>query len=132
MYPERMPFIRVLVFSENARFAEFCEKCNVTFVGPGSEIIRNLGNKQVARNTMVAAGVPVIPGTNEPIYDVEAGAREAQKIGYPVIIKAALGGGGKRECVPPIRRRNSRWHFRRPRKRHRLLSVTERCIWNTL
>ncbi len=81
--------------SENARFAEFCEKCNVTFVGPGSEIIRNLGNKQVARNTMVAAGVPVIPGTNEPIYDVEAGAREAQKIGYPVIIKAALGGGGK-------------------------------------
>lgn len=81
--------------SENARFAEFCEKCNVTFVGPGSEIIRNLGNKQVARNTMVAAGVPVIPGTNEPVYDVEAGAREAQKIGYPVIIKAALGGGGK-------------------------------------
>lgn len=81
--------------SENARFAEFCEKCNVTFVGPSSEVIRNLGNKQVARNTMVTAGVPVIPGTDEPIYDVEVGAGEAQKIGYPVIIKAALGGGGK-------------------------------------
>lgn len=81
--------------SENARFAEVCEKCNVTFVGPGSEVIRNLGNKQVARNTMAAANVPVIPGTDEPIYDVETGAAEAQRIGYPVIIKAALGGGGK-------------------------------------
>lgn len=81
--------------SENARFAEFCEQCNVTFVGPDSEVIRNLGNKQVARNTMVAAGVPVIPGTDEPIYDVKTGALEAERIGYPVIVKAALGGGGK-------------------------------------
>lgn len=81
--------------SENARFAEFCEKCHVTFVGPGSEVIRNLGNKQIARNTMLAAGVPVIPGTEEAILDVETGAKEAERIGYPVIIKAALGGGGK-------------------------------------
>lgn len=49
--------------SENARFAEVCEKCNLTFVGPSSEVIRALGNKQVARNTMVSAGIPVIPGT---------------------------------------------------------------------
>ena len=81
--------------SENARFAEICEQCNVTFVGPGSEVIRNLGNKQIARNTMKAAGVPVIPGTDRPIPDARTGAREAKKIGYPVIIKAALGGGGK-------------------------------------
>ena len=81
--------------SENARFAEICEQCNVTFVGPGSEVIRNLGNKQIARNTMKAEGVPVIPGTDRPIPDAKTGAREAKKIGYPVIIKAALGGGGK-------------------------------------
>lgn len=81
--------------SENARFAEICEQCNVTFVGPSSQVIRSLGNKQVARNTMVAAGVPVIPGTDSPIYDAETGEEEAEKIGYPVIIKAALGGGGK-------------------------------------
>lgn len=81
--------------SENARFAEFCEKCNVTFVGPGSEVIRNLGNKQIARNTMAAAGVPVIPGSEKAIFDVETGMEEAERIGYPVIIKAALGGGGK-------------------------------------
>lgn len=81
--------------SENARFAEICEKCNVTFVGPSSEVIRNLGHKQIARNTMVAAGVPVIPGTDKAIYDAGEGAREARQIGYPVIVKAALGGGGK-------------------------------------
>ena len=81
--------------SENAKFAEFCEQCNVTFVGPDSKVIRSLGNKQIARNTMVAAGVPVIPGTDKPVLDVETGEQEAKKIGYPVIIKAALGGGGK-------------------------------------
>lgn len=81
--------------SENARFAEICEQCGVTFVGPCSEVISSLGNKQTARNTMAAAGVPVIPGTDKPVLDVETGAKEAKKIGYPVIIKAALGGGGK-------------------------------------
>ena len=81
--------------SENAKFAEFCEQCNVTFVGPDSKVIRSLGNKQIARNTMMAAGVPVIPGTDKPVMDVETGEREAKRIGYPVIIKAALGGGGK-------------------------------------
>ena len=81
--------------SENAKFAEFCEQCNVTFVGPGSEVIRNLGNKQIARNTMTAAGVPVIPGTDKPVMDAKTGAAESDRIGYPVIVKAALGGGGK-------------------------------------
>ncbi len=81
--------------SENSRFAELLEQCNITFIGPGSDVIARLGNKQEARNTMVAAGVPVIPGTTEPIYDVQAGKEAADKIGYPVIVKAALGGGGK-------------------------------------
>ena len=81
--------------SENARFAQICEQCNLIFVGPPSQVIQNLGNKQIARNTMEAAGVPVIPGTTEAILDVQTGAREADRIGYPVIIKAALGGGGK-------------------------------------
>ena len=81
--------------SENARFAQICEQCNLIFVGPPSQVIQNLGNKQIARNTMEAAGVPVIPGTTEAILDVQTGAREADRIGYPVIIKAALGGGGE-------------------------------------
>ena len=58
-------------------------------------MIRNLGNKQIARNTMTAAGVPVIPGTDKPVMDAKTGAAEADRIGYPVIVKAALGGGGK-------------------------------------
>ena len=81
--------------SENSRFAELCEQCNITFIGPDSEVIAKLGNKQEARNTMAAAGVPVIPGSTEPIFDARTGAAIAEEIGYPVIVKAALGGGGK-------------------------------------
>ena len=81
--------------SENSKFAELCEQCGITFIGPTSQVIARLGNKQIARNTMEAAGVPVIPGSRDPIYDVSDGARAAGKIGYPVIVKAALGGGGK-------------------------------------
>ena len=81
--------------SENSKFAELCEQCSITFIGPESDVIRKLGNKSEARNTMMNAGVPVIPGSKEPIYDAEEGAKIAAEIGYPVIIKAALGGGGK-------------------------------------
>lgn len=81
--------------SENSQFAQLCEKCNITFIGPGSDIIAKLGNKQEARNIMTAAGVPVIPGSEDPIFDAKTGAEAAEKIGYPVMIKAALGGGGK-------------------------------------
>lgn len=81
--------------SENSRFAELCEQCNITFIGPGSDVIRRLGNKQEARNTVMEAGVPVVPGSTEPLEDAEAGAQTAKEIGYPVIVKAALGGGGK-------------------------------------
>lgn len=81
--------------SENSAFARLCEKCNITYIGPGSDIIASMGDKQQARNRMIAAGVPVVPGTTEPITDAEEGKREAARIGYPVMIKAALGGGGK-------------------------------------
>lgn len=81
--------------SENSAFARLCEQCNITYIGPGSDIIASMGDKQQARNRMIAAGVPVVPGTTEPITDVEEGKSEAGKIGYPVMIKAALGGGGK-------------------------------------
>jgi acetyl-CoA carboxylase biotin carboxylase subunit len=81
--------------SENARFASLCEKCNITFIGPKSEVIAKLGNKQEARNTMINAGVPVIPGSKKTINSVKEGLKEAAKVKYPVMIKAVLGGGGK-------------------------------------
>ena len=81
--------------SENSKFAELCDKCNIIFIGPSAEVIRKLGDKSQARNTMAAAGVPVIPGSDEPIFESSVAAEVAKKIGYPVIVKAALGGGGK-------------------------------------
>lgn len=81
--------------SENSKFAELCAQCNITFIGPSAEIMRKMGHKSQARNTMIEAGVPVIPGSTEAIYDAETGAKIAAEIGYPVIVKAALGGGGK-------------------------------------
>ena len=81
--------------SENSKFAALCEQCKITYIGPDSKVISALGNKSVARNTMVEAGVPVIPGSKEPVYTVEEGEKIAGEIGYPIIVKAALGGGGK-------------------------------------
>lgn len=81
--------------SENSKFAELCEKCGITFIGPSAEVMAKMGNKSVARNTMESAGIPVIPGSREPVTDEKAGLETAGKIGYPVIVKAALGGGGK-------------------------------------
>ena len=81
--------------SENARFVEMCQKCHITFVGPSAELIQKMGNKSEARKTMMEAGVPVVPGTKEAVYDVEAGLAFAEAIGFPVMIKASSGGGGK-------------------------------------
>lgn len=83
------------LLSENSRFAELCEKCNIIFIGPPSGIIAKLGNKQEARMTMKGAHVPVIPGSDSAVYDVAGGLEAARKAGYPVMIKAVLGGGGK-------------------------------------
>ena len=81
--------------SENSKFVKMCNQCNITFIGPSADTIDTMGNKSEARNTMMKAGVPVVPGTKEPVYDAETGERLAQEIGYPIMIKASAGGGGK-------------------------------------
>ena len=81
--------------SENATFAEMCRQCQITFIGPTPEIIQRMGNKSEARKTMMEAGVPVIPGTKEPVFEVNEARKMADAMGYPVMIKASSGGGGK-------------------------------------
>lgn len=81
--------------SENARFAEICESCGITFIGPSPKAIETMGDKATARKTMIEAGVPVVPGSKEVITDLDAAAVLAKEIGYPVMIKASAGGGGK-------------------------------------
>lgn len=81
--------------SENAGFAKMCGKCGITFIGPNSESIDMLGDKASAKETMKKAGVPVIPGSDGVVSTMEAAAREAESIGYPVMIKASAGGGGR-------------------------------------
>lgn len=81
--------------SENAHFAEVCGECNITFIGPSPEVIRMMGDKSEARRTMIAAGVPVTPGSEGLIEDESVAIREAHRIGYPVMIKATAGGGGR-------------------------------------
>ncbi|MDF2611965.1 MAG: acetyl-CoA carboxylase, biotin carboxylase [Lachnospiraceae bacterium] len=81
--------------SENSKFAELCKKCNITFIGPSGEVIDKMGNKSEARKTMMDAGVPVVPGTKEAVYTSSDGKRIADDMGYPVMIKASAGGGGK-------------------------------------
>ena len=81
--------------SENARFAELCEKCSIRFIGPAASIINRMGNKSEARKTMMEAGVPVVPGGKEPVHTVEEALALAKEIGFPVMIKASSGGGGK-------------------------------------
>ena len=80
--------------SENWRFAEACVQAGMAFVGPAADVIRVMGDKTEARRIMVAAGVPVVPGSDGIVRDVEDGIRAAHAIGYPVILKAAGGGGG--------------------------------------
>ncbi len=81
--------------SENSRFARMCSQCHIKFVGPDPDVISRMGNKAEARKTMMAAGIPVVPGSREPVREWQEGQREADRIGYPVMVKAALGGGGK-------------------------------------
>ena len=81
--------------SENSKFVRMCEKCNVVFIGPSADVIDKMGNKSQARKTMQEAGVPVVPGTKEPVYTAKEALEEAKKIGFPIMIKASSGGGGK-------------------------------------
>jgi acetyl-CoA carboxylase biotin carboxylase subunit len=81
--------------AENAEFAEICAASKITFIGPTPGQIRQMGDKATARKTMMEIGVPVVPGTPGPVEDVDEACRFAVEIGFPVIIKAAAGGGGK-------------------------------------
>ncbi|MER3431583.1 MAG: acetyl-CoA carboxylase biotin carboxylase subunit [Blastocatellia bacterium] len=81
--------------AESARFANVCEDCNIKFVGPRPEVIAMMGDKVEARRTMAAAGVPILPGSPDPIESPDEAADIARQIGFPVIIKAAAGGGGR-------------------------------------
>ncbi|MBM7713770.1 acetyl-CoA carboxylase biotin carboxylase subunit [Bacillus thermophilus] len=81
--------------AENADFAELCRECNITFIGPSPEAISKMGTKDVARATMKEAGVPIVPGSEGIVESTEEAIKIAEQIGYPVIIKATAGGGGK-------------------------------------
>ena len=87
--------------SEKASFANMCEECNIKFIGPNSETINIMGNKAMAREIMKKANVPVIPGSNGLINNIEEAKIEAKKIGYPIMIKASSGGGGKGIRIVP-------------------------------
>ncbi|HMS08045.1 MAG TPA: acetyl-CoA carboxylase biotin carboxylase subunit, partial [Pyrinomonadaceae bacterium] len=81
--------------AESATFATICEDCNIKFIGPRADVIAMMGDKVEARRTMQAAGVPILPGSPDPIESTEEAAQLAREIGFPVIIKAAAGGGGR-------------------------------------
>lgn len=81
--------------SENAKFAKMCEECNIKFIGPSSENIENMGNKSKAKDIMINAKVPVVPGSKGIVKDEKEALRIANSIGYPIMIKASAGGGGK-------------------------------------
>ena len=81
--------------SENADFADLCARCGLKFIGPSGDVIRRMGNKAAARALMQSAGVPVVPGSDGAVPDAETAARVAEKIGYPVLLKASAGGGGR-------------------------------------
>jgi acetyl-CoA carboxylase biotin carboxylase subunit len=81
--------------AESATFAKICEDCNIKFIGPRADVIAMMGDKVEARRTMQAAGVPILPGSPDPIESADEAKRIAKEIGFPVIIKAAAGGGGR-------------------------------------
>lgn len=81
--------------SENSRFAEKCELCNITFIGPSPGVIYKMGNKVEARAAMMNLGIPVVLGSKSPVCNIEAAEESADEIGYPIMIKAVSGGGGK-------------------------------------
>ena len=81
--------------SENPKFVRMCDKCGITFIGPDADSMQLMGNKLEARKLMIQAGVPVIPGSPGALTDAKEAAACAKKIGYPVMIKAAAGGGGR-------------------------------------
>jgi len=91
--------------SQNAHFAEICESCNITFIGPSAQSIRLMGDKLAAKDLMRKSGIPIIPGSMNAIKNKEDALKTARRIRYPVIVKAAAGGGGRgmRVCHNDVR-----------------------------
>ena len=89
--------------SENAEFARACDEAGITFVGPPADVLANMGDKLAAKATAIACGVPIIPGCTEPLKDADEALEKAVSFGFPVILKAAAGGGGRgmRRCNTP-------------------------------
>lgn len=81
--------------SENSEFAKLCSENNIKFIGPTADVIAKMGNKSEARNLMIKNNIPVVPGSNGSVYSANDGKKIAQKIGYPVLVKASAGGGGR-------------------------------------
>src|SRR5687767_711286 len=81
--------------AENAKFAQICQDCNIRFIGPPADAISLMGDKAAARKAMIEAGVPVVPGSEGVIATLDEARRVADEIGYPLMIKAAAGGGGR-------------------------------------
>ncbi len=117
--------------SENAHFAEICDACRVTFIGPSAQVIRLMGDKAEARQQMAKAGVPTIPGTQDTIKSEDEGFDKAREIGFPLMIKAAAGGGGAASALcgncP-----NFAGSTRLPHRRLSVRSAIRLCIWNDL
>ncbi|TVR74077.1 MAG: acetyl-CoA carboxylase biotin carboxylase subunit [Sphaerobacteraceae bacterium] len=81
--------------AENASLAEICRDCGITFIGPRPEVMQEMSDKATARRIMHRNGLPIVPGTQEPVHDAQKAAEEAERIGYPIVIKAVAGGGGR-------------------------------------
>ncbi len=120
--------------SENADFAAACERRNIVFIGPSAEVIRRMGDKTEARKAMMSAGVPVTPGTEENLHDLDEALEIANSIGYPVMLKATSGGGGRgiRRCdsAEELRRNYERVISEATKAFGRAEVFMEKCIVN--
>jgi len=116
--------------SENPAFARACEEAGIVFIGPPSSILEQMGDKVAARERAQALGIPVIPGTPEPLPDEDAAVAAAEAIGFPVILKASFGGGGRGMRVAHDARA-PRSSSRRPRRRRPRRSAGARSSWRS-
>jgi acetyl-CoA carboxylase biotin carboxylase subunit len=116
--------------AENAHFAEVCQDCRITFIGPGPDIIRLMGDKAMARKTMMKAGVPVIPGSEGVVPTVEEAVTLGEEIGYPVIVKAAAGAGAA-ACASPGARARCAARTRRPSGKRPRRSAAASSTWRS-
>ena len=116
--------------SENAAFARRCQEEGIIFIGPNPETMEAMGDKISARIKMIEAGVPVVPGTQENLKSVEEAVELCNKIGYPVMLKASMGGGGKGMRLSTAQKKWKR-PIQPPKANLFLLSVTIRFIWRS-